>query len=576
MKRPDIGRIRPSQLVTTFGPGAIVDLRHDSAIVTAIDYWPEGREIQERFLQERLEVASFQTPKCEGGGLDVPVVPFPDKHVCPSCRRIVDLSRMPAKIRAKRGPMCTSPKCRNVRTYPARLITVCPKGHIDDFPWSWWVHKGKDCSASDDPILTLTSSGSAATLSDLRVRCQSCGAHRSLSGALGKDGLRGWKCSGRRPWVPDEPNEDCTLLGGEDGPRGSLRGATNLYFSSVVSQLSIPPFSDPIEKALDAHWKTLSVLEDNPEIYRQVARSVLQAKYSFDADEIDTAIEQRLSGFKAPTNYRHEEYNALRTPPKGMLQGDFRTRPGDIPDGFHLGNLVLVEKLREVRALAGFSRIDAPDPDRPEIATLKPWVEKTSWVPGTELFGEGLFLQVDEERLGAWEKNQHVLDRVGMLLARDEKRREERGWTVVKRRPGFVMLHTLAHVLINVLSLECGYSSASLKERVYAEPGQNGILIYTGTVDSDGSLGGLLRQGAPDRLPGLLQRAIDHATLCSGDPLCRERAPEKLKDTLNGVACHACVLVSETSCEHRNHLLDRATLVDLPGVDMPGFFSDSF
>lgn len=575
MKRDNVGQVRPSQLVTTFGPGAIVDLREDSAMVTAIDFWPEGRVFHERFLEARLGVHSFQIPKCEGHLPDVPVVPFPDHHVCPRCRGIVDLSMMPTKIRAKRGPCCPNSGCQKGRTYPARLVAVCPIGHIDDFPWSWWVHRGSACPAAKVPQMSLTSGGSTATLADLWVRCKSCAVKRSLSGAVGGSGLKGWVCSGRRPWVPDDPHEVCGLEGGEKGPRGSLRGATNLYFTSVVSQLSIPPFSDPLEKELDTHRKTLENLKGQPELYRKVAEAVLQG-HGFAELDVDAAIAQRLSGFKPLTDPRNEEYNALRTPPRGMIISDFRSRKGVVPAGFHLGSVVLVEKLREVRALAGFSRIEAPDPERPEMVTTKPWVSRKTWLPGAEIRGEGLFLRLDDDRLMRWEAQPEVQKRVQLLLEREAGLRSQRGWSPVQRRPGFVLLHTFAHALINALSLECGYSSASLRERIYAGSGQNGVLIYTGTVDSDGSLGGLLRQGAPDRLPRILQRALDRATLCSGDPLCRELSPVTVRGTLNGVACHACCLVSETSCEHRNNLLDRATLVDLPDSGVPGFFTGSF
>ena len=574
MKRQNIGRIRPSQVITTFGPGAIVDLREDSAMIAAIDLWPQGRTIHERFLADRLHVREFQTPHCAESENDIPVVPFPDRHVCPICRRILDLSELPLKIRAARGPHC--PECsrgrRVVRTYPARLVVVCPDGHIDDFPWSWWVHRGGECPTPQNRGLLLKSRGTTSTLSDLRVECHGCDEARSLQGALGASGLKGLSCSGRRPWAPGpEEYGACGRKGGPGGPRGSLRGATNLYFSSVDSQLSIPPWSDPLEKALDGHWKTLSMLQKTRELLLSTAREILS---NFDPSEVDAAIEARLAGTLTPLAPREEEYLALSNPPRGMLTGDFRTTRGQIPPGSHLDSLVLVQKLREVRVLTGFSRIDAPDPERPEVARVEPWAfSRPDWLPGVELRGEGLFFQLAEERLRRWEALPAVRARTGILLQRESEERMRRKWPPVVRRPGFLLLHTFSHLLINVLSLECGYSSASLRERVYAGPDQNGVLIYTGSTDSDGSLGGLLRQGALDRLPRILRQLRSQAMLCSGDPLCFERSPELLTGTLNGVACHSCTLVSETSCEHRNRLLDRALLYGLPGSATPGFFT---
>lgn len=123
------------------------------------------------------------------------------------------------------------------------------------------------------------------------------------------------------------------------------------------------------------------------------------------------------------------------------------------------------------------------------------------------------------------------------------------------------MLHTIAHLLVRELALECGYNAASIRERVYASSDPQapmaGILLYTAAADSDGTLGGLIDLGKPEFLGRLLDQALERASICSSDPLCAEHDPSKDR-SLHAAACHSCTFVSETSCERGNRYLDRA------------------
>jgi hypothetical protein len=137
--------------------------------------------------------------------------------------------------------------------------------------------------------------------------------------------------------------------------------------------------------------------------------------------------------------------------------------------------------------------------------------------------------------------------------------------------PRFVLLHTLAHVLINEWSLDGGYPASALRERLYANDPMAGILIYTATSDSAGSLGGIVAQGDPERLVATMESALGRASWCSNDPLCMESEASGV-DSVNMAACHACVLLPETSCELNNSFMDRAMLVGTPSGEVPGFF----
>jgi hypothetical protein len=196
-----------------------------------------------------------------------------------------------------------------------------------------------------------------------------------------------------------------------------------------------------------------------------------------------------------------------------------------------------------------------------------------------EVRGEGVFLRLDEDRLASWEKALAVAARVERMRTAHQRVMEQRATDPSRippspATPRMVLLHTLAHVLINEWSLEAGYPAAALRERLYAADGMAGVLVYTATSDSAGSLGGLVAQGEPDHLDRTIRSAVHRAEWCSSDPLCVESEASGTGGT-NLAACHACVMLPETSCEHNNILLDRALLVGTPEDPHSGFFVDA-
>jgi hypothetical protein len=245
-----------------------------------------------------------------------------------------------------------------------------------------------------------------------------------------------------------------------------------------------------------------------------------------------------------------------------------------------LSHLVRAVRLREVRALSGFTRILAPMSigDEPPPVQAKLSVNPLKWLPAIEVRGEGIFVALDEKRLNAWETLAPVQKRIARI-------RNSFADDFTERNPGesvpdqfisgrFVLLHTLAHVLMRQLALNCGYSSASLRERLYAgrdETPMSGILIYTATTDADGTLGGLARQGETPRIAQVFIEALASSEWCSSDPLCIHEMASA-PDSFNLSACHACSLAPETSCEQYNRFLDRALLVGTPDEPSIGFF----
>jgi hypothetical protein len=243
---------------------------------------------------------------------------------------------------------------------------------------------------------------------------------------------------------------------------------------------------------------------------------------------------------------------------------------------------VVVERLREVNALIGFTRVEPPEdareggapPPRAPLVNGNP-----EWIPATEARGEGILLRFNGQRLAEWLARPSVKAREVELLQGHKAFRAAR--RLVPPEDGFpgityILLHTFAHVLIRELALECGYSAASVRERIYASAygdasDMAGVLIYTAAPDSDGTLGGLAELGRPERLGTLIEQALERARICASDPLCPEHLPTHDR-TLHGAACHACSFVAETSCEIGNRYLDRSLLVStLAGADL-GFF----
>ena len=250
---------------------------------------------------------------------------------------------------------------------------------------------------------------------------------------------------------------------------------------------------------------------------------------------------------------------------------------------------MLVERLREVRAIAGFTRIappgDVADGASEATTLLAPMTRRPpAWVPACDVRGEGIFLELNEDRLREWLEtavavhrdrrlfNAHRADRV-----RHQRTPEDKGYPGMR----YVLLHSLSHALLRRVAVECGYTAASIRERIYARtadsdgPAMAGLLLYTAAPDSEGTLGGLVRLGEPEHLGRLLRGCLHEAEMCASDPLCAEHDPSSDGHGLHSAACHTCLFLPETCCERGNRYLDRAALVRVFGGDGEGFFSGS-
>lgn len=603
-----LGKVRRSQLIATYGIGAIVDLEKGSFMPMGLEDWESATRlpsltIGEARLQAQLGVSHFRLPPVTedlgpSGRVDpahsAPAIRFPEWHECPKCHRI-GTEGDPFQLSADGSQLECTAHGRPVFTTPVRFVLACRKGHMDEFPWAWWAHRRRNGGVCDRPTLELKSRGKSAALADLYVHCQKCGSSESMGDAFRPESLKGTNCYGRRPWLHDRQP------GCDSPPRVIQRGASNAHFPVVASALSIPPVSEATFQIIEGHWMTLGALP--AEAVAPVLTNLANT-YDIPLDALMAAYreKQKIEGTHGEftdAGSRAEEYAALSNdrddPIVGGIAPQFCNAVSDPPDAiapwFDL--VGAVSRLREVRALAGFSRIEPFPVSGERIAKaiqdgqVSP-LSKTArnWLPAAEIRGEGLFLRFRNEAVDAWvEGNPDISKRVHVLETRSAAIANDRGYLRDYRITARLLLvHSFAHALIRTISIDCGYSSSALRERLYVSeadplrPAMNGVLIYTGSPDSEGSLGGLVRLADPKQLERIVLQTIRNARWCGSDPVCLETDPAQSGDRVSGAACHCCLLVPETACEKFNRELDRTMLVGSPETSefghWQGYFDD--
>ncbi|MEK0211212.1 DUF1998 domain-containing protein [Bifidobacterium mongoliense] len=637
------GNIRRAQLISPFGVGAMSVLVDGTSVITAgLDHWysdsdkdpnffPEEFEVHDWRLEQRLKVGSFRLPPDyrsdkgnkdqQNSGLHIPVLRFPRWHFCIYCKR---LEYKPLTM--QQVVWCPDSKHagrkNKTRMSQVPFVAICSHGHISDFPFREWVHRtaNPNCHGT----LRLESRG-GGSLEGQVVTCDSCKMQRSLQGIMDarfdvkersehttlSDHLSSdndtFLCTGSKPWL----QQDDGLCG--DALRGALRAAGNVYFPKVESSIYLPqkigavdedlhdlfnqdcmqfvlnlihaenrsdsriiqmirlsndklfsPFKD--QQLLDAYQDKLGIHADND--------TASPITISMTASEDDTLTENE--------EWRLPEFYLLReTPTDPLLCG---VNPGCSTSlSPYLDRVRQVTTLQETRALRGFTRVRDGSlrlSEGKSLLSRKPTrAVGDDWLPAYVVKGEGIYLELNGQRLSRWESQEKVAARAALISERYDEVASARGLHQRKLTARFILLHTLAHILINQLVFSCGYSSASLRERLYASTSADknmaGVLIYTAAGDSEGTLGGLVRMAAPDRLTDVFNLAISAARWCSTDPVCMDSGERgQGPDSCNLAACHGCALLPETSCEEFNRFLDRGLVIGTFENTGLGYFSD--
>jgi hypothetical protein len=644
--RAKVGSARPSSLLYTYGVGSIMDLPQFSIMPAGLDDWepiwrrrgsvptieePRLLKVVQLHLGPRVQqLRPFPwQPKAraqsqEGADLGIPARVFPQWLRCTGCDYLGPLPRFnytnthpfrpdlasfehwscPGRGTARKAK---AGKGRRSPAVPARYLLACANGHLDEFPYDLWVHRGEPCPVAPRPDLKLrdTNIGQGA---GAVVACERCQQRRAMSEAQGETGRAKLPlCRGRHPHL-DGFDPDCGLT-----TTMIMMGASNLWFASTQSIIVMPRSDEENQAALAAKLRVH--LADKLVKYAgnlDVVRDLLDAAKV----DLDGVTEEALAGAVqealAPPPAEEERREQLRAwDPVELLvpEWDYLQKPSlfaqqettsglmvtemprdeRLPAPIH--RVIAVNKMKKVNAVIGFTRIDELERVADVATRLVKLTRdgKPTWVPATEDRGEGIFVQLDEAAVATWEDQ---VRRSPLWAAHQEAHRRNFGRRFSTTAaivdpdsrlpaPRYWLIHTLAHILIREMAMSCGYGAASLSERLYAWPATQdraaaaGLLICTTASDSEGTLGGLVALSEPARLQGLVATALRRAARCSSDPVCAQRTPRDPEDFLHGAACHCCSFASETSCERANRFLDRRFLLGLPSGDgrgVAGFF----
>lgn len=627
MSKTKRNTLRRSQLISPFGVGSLLTQEDGiSVVICGLDFWlpieqtdRASLEIQDDRLKERLKVAMLYKPaslpeRVESSefrsaakpGYSIPVLRFPTFYSCKSCNKLSHRSQN-YRGKVECAHTSSSGKSFNQEMFQVPYVIMCEDGHLDDFPWRQWVHRTLEPTCNGELFLKAATTGN---LQNSIVVC-SCNKKRSVANAMSKtasrsnltlqldDDSREFVCSGSRPWLGESSTEG-VKCGKEVW--AAFRGAGNVYFPNVESSILIPDTNKKIDDLCQQLIQLIyihprSKFETDPSEAIQSVRHITSTvcaeagqvdwlKNEYSDDEIFKALSKVTDSKKkvrkaieddeqdashTRTQFLYKEFEKLQMPSQDdrlAVQVDER------PYGIEVSRLVkkvhLVTSLTETRAFWGFSRVE-PKKDSSYFAArtlLRRY--KTSpkapndWLPAIQVKGEGIFFTFDDELLEKWSNKDSVKLRFNAI----QKRQNNFFASPSIESPKYILLHTLAHLLIKELTFFCGYGQASLQERLYIsnapDSKMSGILIYTASGDSEGTLGGLVRMGKPGYLEEIFTSAIEKATWCSNDPVCSESSLTGFGDEISPASCFACTLLPETSCEGFNKNLDRGFLVGLP------------
>lgn len=638
--------VRVGQLIAPFGPGSLyTDRRGTPYVVCGLDYWfyrwdqtqglieCENRTEFERIeprLSALLHVDRFclppdyrhtrrSTSAPPNAMLTIPAQRFPRWH---RQTRTGEMRRF--NLHTSRIEKCPG----GGRWQPVRFVSVCAAGHLCEFPWKEWI----DCQCPGDGDLRLMDRG-GSELSSVRIKCLSCpkgsrgNRGRALAGTTVKPDIAndeqsafqrdGITCPGDRPWLGEGANE----LGCTQPLVGALINQTNLYFPRTISAIALPDLrlqshsllslrneieSDPTAGVAKSFWR----LGLHKQAIAAVKTGLVERGIQSSDEDVEKVLESLFGsvasplppGAQAPSDpesellaFRREEFNIIRNKVDDPATvPNLRVVPAAVPAELSpwLSRVMLVEKLKETRVFYGFDRLEhegnvlagMPDSAMTQLFRNPPTQPQERWLPAVEVFGEGIYIELDEQRLRDWQSeradciSKRINDGFPIRLAGIAQTLPPVGAVSREWVSRYLVVHSLAHILINQFIFECGYSTASLRERLYVSCDPTapmaGLLIYTAAGDSEGTLGGLVRLGRSERLGPVMQRALGRASWCSVDPVCSEQLGGQGSQRANLAACHACILLPETSCETINQGLDRAMVVGTPENRELGLFAE--
>lgn len=573
-----VGDLRKTQMITTFGVGSIIDFKDDTVIIASTDDWDYNpidiNEVENRkIFNEKLSVITgaeyFLMPRTTQStnifskGKNIASYVFPEKLHCSRCGNIYDFRELDIKNRHQ------CPQCKN-NLNASRFIVVCARGHMDDFPYDWWVHNGKPCpSGVKSPRIRMVNIYNRTDIDSLRLECTECKATRSMVQVFSENALSEFGCTCKHPHFKDSYAR--AQFGCHDKMHARLRSSSGVYFPITKAALLIPPWSKKVVNCIQKNYSILKAVGEDKIIY--AIRQVLH-----DNNITDNEIMQSWNAVKISMDQKrkrselsvYEDEYAILSKEENQNEDNFSSYSSNVPEKYkpYFEQLAVVDRLTVTQAFTGFTRITRNETNSVPISQYpKPWL------PAVELTGEGIFIRFNKDKVTGW-RNSH-----SSRYRRMKKAMEDSKFLLDAFSETYVMLHTFAHLFIREISNVCGYSAASIREKIYSEIDEEknevkmcGVLIYVSSSDSDSSLGGLISVADnKDVFEEIMDSMLERASWCSGDPLCISSVKQGYKN-LNYAACHDCALLPETSCERFNCFLDRASIVGLPDNPDLGFF----
>ena len=626
--------IRRGDVVSVNGVGSIYSFKdhfsksgnQDSLMLAGLSHWqqnmldgdiPNEWRIDEPRLKSVLDKDYFVLPadfrdSSEDPKLNrryLPYYRFPNWHYCPipTCGKMKYLG-----LTSEGNQKCSSAHKSEKSLIPVRFIVICNDGHIDDFPFFKWTHK-KTKPIRDNPekencekkhLVYQAGKGGNNSILSVRINCSNCGSSETIAQAFTKDGRNpfsdlednGQFCTGRRPWLGSENNQDRC----KNNPEVVLKNAIKVYYPVIKSSIYIPVDTKAERNIYEFltninHWNKIKQRIENKDKleawlegyldvpsfnhlnFKDVMKAILEKEKNENKLNLETVKEDDEA-------YKFQEYKYIKNPEtteNSHLELSIKKRSineyGILSKYF--SNIFLVDRLTETRVQRGFTR-SKPFEEGSDNKMIQELTTDNSirWLPATVVKGEGIFFEFNLAKIKEWE-NKFDFKYLLEIKKRYDDLRKLRGLNEeINIRNKYFLIHTFAHLMINQLSYSCGYGSSSLRERVYCneksdENEMQGVLIYTASGDSEGSLGGLVREGEPQNLSRIVKKMLHKANVCSYDPVCLDHKQQGLNGT-NASACHACSFLSETSCEQSNQLLDRTTIIGDVRHNSTGYFQD--
>ena len=573
-----VGDIRKTQMITTFGVGSIVDFKDDTVIIASTDDWDsvfsDDEEVEKRkIFNENLSVITdteyFLMPRTTQStnsftkGKNILSYVFPEKLHCSRCGNIYDYRELNTKERHK------CPKCKN-NLNASRFIVVCPRGHMDDFPYDWWVHNGQPCSSGNkSPRIKMVNIYNRTDIDSLRLECTECKVTRSMVQVFKENALSDYQCTCKHPHFKNPFAK--VQYGCHEKMRARLRSASGVYFPITKSALLIPPWSKRVVNCIQKNYILLKEIEEE-----KIAKTIRNLIHDIDiTDEeimrswkaVKISMEQKRK--RSELSVYEDEYSILSND-ENQNEDNFSSYSSIVPHKYQpfFEQIAVVDRLTVTQAFTGFTRITRNESNSVPISQYP-----KKWLPAVELTGEGIFIRFNKDRITQW-RNENASRYIRMEEAMKDSMFYFDSFSEI-----YVLLHTFAHLFIREISNVCGYSAASIREKIYSkvdddknEVNMCGVLIYVSSSDSDSSLGGLISVAYnEDIFENIMDSMLERASWCSGDPLCISSTRQGYKN-LNYAACHDCTLLPETSCERFNCFLDRASIVGLPDNIKLGYF----